>query len=57
MQSNISGPYIIWLDYGTEGWKPTSYEDLKSALEADKYCNNWIITKIVKYEVKEENND
>ncbi len=51
MKRDTDGPYIVWTDYGVEGWKPTSYEDLADALTAPSYSSQWCITKIVKLEV------
>lgn len=50
----IKGPFILWMDYGCEGWQPTSFATLKEALEADKHSDAWLITKPVKYTVYED---
>ena len=52
-RSGTDGPIILWLDYGCEGWKPTSYTSIREALEAQKYGSNYRITRLVTYEVKE----
>lgn len=46
--------YILWLDYGVEGWQPTGFDSIKKALEADKYVGSWIITKNFNYIVNEQ---
>ena len=53
--TSFEGPYILWLDYGTEGYKPFSFQTLKEALESQKYSSGWIITKKVEYRVIEIN--
>ncbi len=50
---NTKGPYILWKDYGYEGWKPESYNSIKECLEAPKYGNSYIITKLCEFEVKD----
>ena len=49
---NIKGPFILWVDYGYEGWKPRSFNTIKEALEAEKY-SAWTITKTFEFEVTE----
>jgi hypothetical protein len=51
---DIKGPYIVWLDYGYEGWKPESYPDLASALTSPKYGNDWEITKKVIFKINDD---
>jgi hypothetical protein len=51
--SNPEGPYIVWEDGGCEGWSPKSYPTIKDALEGYKYTTDWIITKVVSYQVTE----
>lgn len=50
---NIKGPYIVWENYGYDGWQPKSYPDLGTALTSQKYSSEWEITKKVEFEVKE----
>ena len=52
-QERTKGPYIVWMDYGYEGWKPDSYATLKEAVDAPKYGNAWVMTKRVEYTVTE----
>ena len=47
-----TGPYIKWEDYGSDGWKPTSYATLEDAVK-DKAWYDSIITKEVTYKVEE----
>lgn len=47
MAQELEGPYIVWDDYGCEGWKPTSYKTLAEALTTPRYVSNWEITKKV----------
>ena len=50
---DIKGPYIVWENYGYDGWQPKSYSDLAAALTAKRYSSEWEITKKVEFEVKE----
>jgi len=50
----INGPYVVWQNYGYEGWHPHSFKTLEEAIKAQKYTTDWIITKIVAYEIKEK---
>jgi hypothetical protein len=49
----IRGPFIVWEDYGCEGWHPKSYDTLLEAVNAHSYQSTTIVTKTVKYEVTE----
>jgi hypothetical protein len=51
---STSGPIILWVDYGYEGWRPQSFDTIKEALEAEKYMSKYIITRIVQYDVQEK---
>lgn len=50
---SISGPFIVWEDYGCEGWQPKSYATLLEAVNAHSYQPTTIVTRTVKYEVTE----
>jgi hypothetical protein len=43
--NGTDGPYILWLDYGVDGWSPKSFPTLKDALIADRRDHDWVITK------------
>jgi hypothetical protein len=47
----IEGPVILWVNYGYDGWRPTSYLTLKDALLADRYASTFVFTRLVEYEV------
>lgn len=49
---DAKGPYVVWLNYGYEGWSPTSYNSLKEALEIEK-SYEYVITKKCEYEIRE----
>lgn len=51
---SVKGPIILWRDYGYEGWKPTSFPDIKSALLSERYESSFVITRIVDFDVKEK---
>jgi hypothetical protein len=49
---NILGPYIVWKDYGYDGWKPESYNTLEEAVERKSYgYETGVITKLVNYKI------
>lgn len=55
---DISGPYILWVDYGTEGWKPRSFDTAQEAIEEilTGACIGGepvVLTKLLKVEVVE----
>lgn len=33
MKLEFNKPYIVWTDYGYEGWRPKLYETLEEALD------------------------
>ena len=41
---DLDKPYIVWIDYGYEGWSPTGYSTLKEAIASNKYGSEWVIT-------------
>lgn len=53
MSEGTEGPIIMWINYGSDGWKPTSYPSVRSALEADRFTSQFIITKPLAYDVVE----
>lgn len=53
MSRETEGPYILWINYGCEGWKPGSYHSLEEALRVDTYGSEAIITKEVSYFIQE----
>ena len=46
-EERTAGPYIVWTNYGCDGWRPESYPDLISALLAERYNSEFVITKKV----------
>jgi hypothetical protein len=46
-------PYILWQDYGCEGWSPQEFRTIREALDAPKFQMTWIITKKFNYKVVE----
>lgn len=47
------GPYIVWTDYGGEGWQPTSYKDKEAVAAAILRSHEPIcVTKKLEVEVK-----
>lgn len=54
---NADGPVVVWLDYGCEGWRPSSYDTVKEALLGERYGNRFVVTRVVKFEVKEKPNE
>lgn len=49
---NADGPYIVWRDYGCEGWSPRSYDTAAAAL-ADKDSGS-VITRVVEFTERPE---
>lgn len=45
--------YILWQDYGSEGWVWTGYDSIREALKHENYGKKTVITKIVEFELKE----
>lgn len=52
--NNHGGPYIVWENWGYEGWKPNSFDSIEAALSYHRYNTEWILTKIVNWEAKEK---
>jgi len=46
--------YIVWVNYGCEGWSPTGYSTLEEAIKHESYGAEKVITKECKYTLKEE---
>jgi hypothetical protein len=46
-------PYIVWISYGVEGWKPEYFQTLEEALLAPKFTSEFIITKQVRFTITE----
>lgn len=49
---NPEGPYIVWTDYGYEGWSPDSADSFEDALSLEREQlslgnRNIVITKLV----------
>jgi hypothetical protein len=51
--SDTDQPYIVWVDYGYEGWHPTGFKTLKEAVEHKSYGSTSVITKKVEFSVTE----
>lgn len=45
--------YICWVNYGCEGYQPHDYETVEEAVKHESYGSEKIITKLVKYDIKE----
>lgn len=54
MEHDNKGPFIVWTDYGCEGWHPTSYATLKEAVSAPRYNSRVTITRLVEFDVSEK---
>jgi hypothetical protein len=50
---DTKGPYIVWQDWGYDGWSPTSYNTLKDALSASRMTSRFVLTKVVDVDVVE----
>ena len=52
--ASTEGPYVVWENYGCEGWQPKSYTDLREALTAQRFNSEFVVTKVVDYEITEK---
>jgi len=53
---DTSGPYILWTDYGCEGWQPSSFDTAEEAVREiliGGFGNPVVLTKLVNLEAKE----
>jgi len=56
-EDELKRKYILWLDYGHEGWSPTGFNSLTDAIEAPKYGQQFVITSgKIDYKVIESSN-
>jgi hypothetical protein len=46
-------PYILWINYGSEGWKPDYFNTLREALLAPKFGSEFVITKQINWIAQE----
>lgn len=46
-----SFPYLVWVDYGTEGWRPFPYKSLDAAVQHDGHGSAKIVTKPAQFVV------
>lgn len=53
MSADTAGPFLVWENYGCEGWAPKSYPTLKEALSAQRYNSEFVVTKRVEFDVIE----
>lgn len=53
-KAETAGPYIVWENYGCEGWQPKSYPTLKEALCAQRYNSEFVITTLTSFDVVEQ---
>lgn len=46
--------YVVWVNYGWEGWNPTGYEELEDAINHESHGYDKVITSgKVKIKVEE----
>ncbi len=45
--------YIVWTDYGYEGWRPTGYDSIEDAVRHESYGSETIITTKVNILISE----
>lgn len=50
----LNSAYVVWVDYGSEGWQPYGFSNLHAALIYEKHEFEWLITKHVKFEAVEK---
>lgn len=51
--SELNGPIIVWVNYGYDGWAPTSYLTVKDALLGGRHGSEFVITRLVAFDVIE----
>jgi hypothetical protein len=51
MTDGAEGPYIMWIDYGLEGWSPQSFQTLREAVCVRPIGGDCVITHIIEREV------
>ena len=51
--ADIGGPWIVWEDFGYEGWQPKSYPTAEAAL-TDTHYNRFLLTKVPTITVVED---
>ena len=49
--------FIVWIDNGGEGWTWEGFNTIEEALNKESYGFQKIITKPVKYTIKEVSNE
>jgi len=55
-QLRLNNMYIVWINYGYEGWSPTEFQTLKGAVDyasKNNYGSEFKITKQVEYDIGE----
>lgn len=53
---DTEGPYIVWVNYGYNGWSPTSYATIQEAIvhgSREAYGYEIVVTKTVSVKVEE----
>lgn len=51
LPTDVLGPYIVWENYGVEGWHPKSYKTLAEALCSPRSCCEWEITRKAEFSI------
>lgn len=39
--------YIVWLDYGSEGWRPICCTTLEEVLFVETYDHEFVVTEVI----------
>ena len=43
----LQQPFIVWVNYGCEGWKPTGYATLDEAVQHESFGSAKLVTRLV----------
>lgn len=46
MRYDASGPWILWLNHGCDGWQPRSFDTYDEALRGERYGEEFAITEL-----------
>jgi hypothetical protein len=51
MTYDPTGPFVVWQNYGYDGWQPRSFQTLREAVLADRHGTEFVVTRIVEFEI------
>ena len=45
MKDELKKPWIVWVDFGYEGWNPNGYDTIQEAVKHESYGSPKVITR------------